>query len=164
MSVTSNDSFFIGVTDQGEILKSNDGFNWEVKDYNKEYSGYNKSCLFKKVIAANNRIFIIGRHEDNSPAVLFSSLGNVWTERSLIYNDDHGMVRFLENEPNGITYDPVRDQFILACNKGEIFILPSCTRCNASAVVSASDLYGINCTGNLLIVVGRDFTVNILNL
>lgn len=164
VSVTANDSFFIGITDKGEILTSKDGFNWKIRDYNKEYSGYNKYCIFKKVFAANNRIVIIGRHDDNSPAVLFSSLGNVWSERSLIYDDDHGMIRFLTNEPNAITYDPVRDQFILACDKGEIFSLPSCSRCNESAIISASDLYGIICTGNLLICVGQEFSVNILNL
>jgi len=164
VSVTSNDSFFMGVTDRGEILTSKDGFNWAIRDYNKEYSGYNKSCVFKKVLAANNRIVIIGRHNDNSSAVLFSSLGNVWAERSLVYDDDQGIMRFLTNEPNAITYDSVRDQFILACDKGEIFTLPSCSKCNESAKISASDLYAITCTGNILVSVGREFSVNILIL
>ncbi len=164
VSVTANDPFFIGITDIGEILTSKDGINWDIRDYNKEYSGYNKSCVLKKVLATNNRIVIIGKHNDNSPAVLFSSLGNVWTERTLIYEDDEGVMRFLTNEPNSITYDSVRDQFILACNKGQIFTLPSCTKCNESAIISDSDLYAIFCSGNLLICVGREFSVNILNL
>jgi hypothetical protein len=162
VSVASNDSFFLGITGNGEIIKSDDGFNWEIKDYNKEYSGYNKSCTFKKVIAAGNRIVIIGSHDDGTPAVLFSSLGNVWTERSLIYNDDHGMIQFLTNEPNDITYDLVHDQFILACDNGEIFSLPSCTKCNASVTISNYDLHAIICTDDLLLSAGEKFFINIM--
>jgi hypothetical protein len=162
VSVTANDSFFFGITDNGEIIRSNDGLNWEITDYNKEYSGYNKSCEFKKVIAAKNRIVIIGRHDDGSPAVLFSSLGNVWTERSLTYNDDNGMIRFLTNEPNDIAYDPVRDQFILACDNGEIFSLPSCTKCNASVTISNNDLYAIICRDDVLLSAGEEFFINIM--
>jgi hypothetical protein len=162
VSVTSNDSFFFGISGNGEIIKSDDGFNWEIKDYNKEYSGYNKSCTFKKVIATSNRIVIIGSHDDGTPAVLFSSLGNVWTERSLTYNDDHGMIRFLTNEPNDIAYDPVRDQFIVACDNGEIFSLPSCTKCNASVTVSNNNLYAIICTEDFLVSAGEEFFINIM--
>jgi len=162
LSLSANDSFCIGITDRGEIIRSNDGFNWEIRDYNKEYSGYNKSCIFKKVIAAKNRIVIIGRHDDGSPAVLFSSLGNVWTERSLIYNDDHGMIQFLTNEPNDITYDLVHDQFILACDNGEIFSLPSCTKCNESFTISDRDLFAIICTDDLLLSAGEGFTISII--
>jgi len=164
VSVTINDSFFIGITDIGEILTSKDGFNWKIKDYNKEYSGYNKSCVFKKVLSTNNRIVIIGKHYDNSPVVLFSSLGNVWTERSLVYEDDQGMIQFLKNEPNAITYDSVRDQFFLACAEGEIFNLPSCTKCNVSIKVSENDLLSIICENDLLLSVGEGFSINILRL
>jgi len=164
VSITANDSFFIGITDSGEIIKSSDGLNWGISDYNKVYSGYNKYCRFDKVLATMNRIAIIGSHDDGSPAVLFSSLGNVWTERSLTYNDSHGMIRFLTNKPNDLTYDPVRDQFILACDNGEIFILPSCTKCNESLTISTDDLYCIILTENQLLSIGEGFSVNILKL
>ena len=164
VSLSANDSFCIGITDSGEIIRSNDGLNWEITDYNKEYSGYNKSCIFKKVLAVKNRIVIIGRHDDGSPAVLFSSLGNVWTERPLTYHDNNGMIRILANKPNGITYDPTGDQFILACDKGEIFSLPSCTKCNTSSTVSSNDLNSILCTEDFLVSVGEEFSVNILKL
>ena len=162
VSITANDQFFFGITDSSEIIRSNDGFNWEITDYNKVYSGYNKYCIFKKVLTAKNRIVIIGRHDDGSPAVLFSSLGNVWTERSLTYNDDHGVIRFLTNEPNDITYDPVHDQFILACNNGEIFSLPSCTKCNLSVEVATNNLYAIICTDDFVLSAGEEFFINII--
>jgi hypothetical protein len=164
VSVTDNDSFFIGVTDRGEILISKDGFNWQIKDYNEEYSGYNKSCVFKKVLATNNRIVIIGRHDDNSPAVLFSTLGNVWVERTLVYDDDQGIMRFLTNEPNDIAYDPDRDQFILACDNGELLSLPSCTKCNTYTKISTNDLHAIIFTDNYLLIAGEDYSVSILRL
>jgi hypothetical protein len=164
VSVMANDSFCIGITDSGEIIRTYDGFNWEITDYNKKYSGYYKSCIFKKTLLTKNRIVIIGSHDDGSPAVLFSSLGNVWTERSLNYDDDHGMICILTNIPNDITYDPARDQFFLACDNGKIFSLPSCTKCNKSVTVTTNDLHAIICTDDLLLSAGEDFYVNILKL
>ena len=164
VSVAANDSFCIGVTDSGEIIRSYDGLNWEISDYNKEYSGYNKSCIFNKAFLTKNRIFIIGTHDDGTPAVLFSSLGNVWTERSLTYNDDHGMPRILSNKPNDLAYDQAGDQLFLACDNGEILSLPSCTKCNESVTISTNDIYGIILTENLLLSVGEGFSVNILRL
>ena len=164
VSITANDSFFFGITDNGKIIKSSDGLNWGITDYNEVYSGYNKSCRFDKVLATGDRIAIIGSHDDGSPAVLFSSLGNVWTERSLIYNDDHGMIRFLTNKPNDIIYDPDGDQFLLACDNGEIFSLPSCTKCNESVTISTDDLYAIILTENRLLSIGEEFSVNIIKL
>ncbi|MGA2406348.1 MAG: hypothetical protein ABSF81_06310 [Bacteroidales bacterium] len=162
VSVSANDSYWIGITDKGEIIRSYDGLNWEIKDYNKEYSGYNKACIFKKVLLTNNWIVIIGSHNDGLPAVLFSSLGNVWTERLLIYHDDQGIIRSLTNKPNGITYDPAGDQFILACDNGVLFSLPSCTKCNTLSTVSDKDLNAIICTEDFLISVGEGFSVNII--
>jgi hypothetical protein len=164
LSLSANDSFFFGISETGEILRSNDGLNWVIKDYNKEYSGYNKSCFFKKILAINNRIAITGIHEDGSPSVLFSTLGNVWTERSLIYNDDQGMIRYLTSSPNDITYDKTRDQFILACDNGEIFSLPSCTKCNAYAKISTENLNAAACTEDYLLIVGEEFSVSVVKL
>ena len=162
VSISANDSYWIGITDRGEIIRSYDGLNWEIKDYNKEYSGYNKSCIFKKVLLTENRIVIIGTHDDGSPAVLFSSLGNVWTERLLIYHDDQGIIRSLTNKPNGITYDHAGDQFILACDNGVLFSLPSCTKCNVYAKISTNNLSAINCTGDYLVVVGEEFSISVV--
>jgi hypothetical protein len=164
VSLSANDSFFFGISDKGEIIRSDDGLNWDVKDYNKEYSGYNKSCVFKKILTTKNRIVIIGAHEDGSPSVIFSTLGNVWTERSLFYNDDQGMIRYLTSKPNDIAYDPARDQFILACDNGELFSLPGCTKCNAYARVSNNNLTGIICDGDYLLIVGDDFAASVLRL
>lgn len=162
VSISANDSYWIGITDRGEIIRSFDGLNWEIKDYNKEYSGYNKSCIFKKVLLTENRIVIIGTHDDGSPAVLFSSLGNVWTERLLIYYDDQGIIRSLTNKPNGITYDPAGDQFILACDNGVLFSLPSCTKCNVYAKISTNNLCAIICTGDYLLIVGEEFSISVV--
>lgn len=164
LSVTANESYFFGITDYGEIIKSTDGFIWEITDYNKVYSGYNKSCIFRKVLLTENRIVIIGSHTDGSPAVLFSSLGNVWTERAMVYNDEHGEIRILNNKLNDITYDQARDQFFLACDKGEIFCLPSCSKCNISETVSGENINSIICTDDYLVSVGEGFFVNILKL
>lgn len=162
VSVAAGTSMFIAVTDEGEIIKSDDGLNWMVTDYNKEYSGYYKPCIFHEVLAAGSNIVICGRHTDGSPAVITSTLGNVWTERLLNYRDDHGNISFLTNCPNSVAYDKPRDQYILACDRGEIFSLPSCTKCNASAIISGSNLYAISCLDDMLFCGGEGFSVHVV--
>lgn len=159
ISFSANNSFFIGITDAGEIIKSFDGINWEIKDYNKDYAGYNRYTRFKKILAAQNSIVIIGIHDDGSPSILFSSLGNVWAERLPVYYDDQGMDSYLTNKPNGLTYDPGRDQFILACDDGELFSLQTCTKCNEYQKISENDLNAIIYVNNCLMIVGDEFSV-----
>lgn len=164
VSVTSNHSSCYGVSDHGEIISSIDGINWKILNFNKEYSGYYKPCFFNKALMSDNRIVLAGRHEDGTPVVMFSTMGNVWTERTLVYDDDQGVPTLLSNVPNDIAYDPAGDQFFIACDNGEILSLLSCTQCNESAKVSDNDLYGIICSEDLLVTVGNKFSVNVLNI
>ncbi len=162
VSVTAGESFYMAVTDKGEILRSDDGLKWHVTDYNEKYSGYNKPCVFNYILAGGNAIVICGMHHDGTPVVISSALGNVWAERILNYRDDHGVIRFMSNCPNSIAWDKVRDQHILACDNGEIFSLPSCIKCNASAIISGSDIHAIACHDDLLFCGGRGFTFNVI--
>jgi hypothetical protein len=164
ISLSANASYCFGVTDAGEIIRSNDGLNWSVTDYNKEYSGYNKPCIFNKILLIPNRFVIAGKHTDGTPAVLFSTMGNVWSERQLFYDDDQGMPQMLTSIPNDIAYDVQGDQFFIACDSGEILSLPSCSKCNVFAKISKNDLYGIICTGESLVTAGEGYAVNILNI
>lgn len=164
VSISANISLCYGVTDKSEIIKSSDGISWDVFNYNEQYAGFNKPCSFKDVLLTGDRIAIIGQHEDRSPVALFSSLGNVWTERSLNYTDDYGRIQMATNLPNDICYDITGDQFFIACENGEILILPSCTKCNESFTAAGKDLHGIKCSENRLIIVGDDYYVNSINL
>ena len=164
ISVSAGTSACFGVTDKGEIIRTSDAVNWDIFDYNLKYAGYNKPCSFKDVLLAGNRIAIIGEHEDGTPAVLFSSLGNLWTERALNYTDDNGVMGILTNLPNDISYDSIEDQFFIACANGEILSLPSCSKCNKLYTVTGKDLYGINNSENTLIIVGADYFVNTIKI
>jgi hypothetical protein len=164
VSISANISLCYGVTDKSEIIKSSDGISWDVFNYNEQYAGFNEPCSFKDVLLTGNRIAIIGQHEGRSPVALFSSLGNVWTERSLNYTDDYGRIQMATNLPNDICYDITGDQFFMACENGEILMLPSCTKCNKSFTATEKDLRGIKCTENNLIIVGDDYYVNSISL
>ena len=164
VSLSANNSFFMGVSDIGEIIKSFDGIHWNIQDYNNEYAGFNKNSTFKKVLAAQNSIVIIGTTDDGLTSILFSSLGTVWTERIPIYQDSQGVVTCLTSKPNGITYDPDRDQFILACDHGELLSLPPCSKCNKYAKISEIDLHGIIYFDNRLLIGGDEFSVFIQRL
>ena len=164
MSLSSNNSLIIGVTDIGEIIKSSNGTNWEVKDYNKEYAGYNEPAKFKKIIATKSSIVIIGTHDDGSPSILFSTLGNVWSERIPFYHDEHGMINYLTKKPNGITYDPLMDEFILACDNGELFSLPSCSKCNKFIKISDINFNTVIYVDDCLVIAGDNYSFFIQKL
>ena len=159
LSLSSNKAFFIGITDAGEIIKSSDGRTWEIQNYNTEYEGYNRFSKFSKVLAIENRIVIIGTHNDGTPSILFSSLGNVWTERVPIYYDDGGTARYLASKPNDVTYDMSEDQFIIACDNGELLSMPSCSKCNKYLKITKTNLNAITSANNSLIIAGNGFSV-----
>jgi hypothetical protein len=164
VSISAETSICYGVTNKGEIIKTNDAINWDIIDYNSKYAGYNKPCSFKNVLIAGKRIAVIGQHEDNSPVVLFSSLGNVWMERSLNYTNDQGIIHFVTNLPNNICYDAIENQFFLACDNGEVLSLPSCDKCNKSYIITEKNLQGIICSENILMIVGDDYYVNAIDI
>jgi hypothetical protein len=164
MSLAVASTIFIGVTDIGEIIKSPDGINWEVKNYNKEYAGFNEPARLKKIIATPNTLAIIGTHDDGSPSILFSTLGNVWSERVPIYHNEQGMICYLTKRPNGITYDPLMDEIILACDNGELFSLPSCSKCNKYLKIGETNFNAMIYDGNSLVIVGDNYFFRVQKL
>ncbi len=164
VSVSSNISECFGVTDEGEIIHSVDGINWDITNFNQVYSGYYKPCYFTKVLVTENRIAITGSHDDDSPVLMFSNQGRVWTERLLNYTDDKGDKGFLTAIPNDIMYDESGDYFYLACSNGKVIQLPSCTQCNKLARVSTEDLEGISSNGNTMMIVGGNFLIKDVSL
>lgn len=157
VSLSADETRCAGVTDEGEIIMSNDGLNWEIFDYNETYKGFTRPCRFRKVLTAGKRIVVAGVHDDNTPAVLFSTMGKVWTERLLNYTDVSGLTGFLQNLPNDLAYDPVEDQYLVACDNGEILTLPPCTKCNSLIRISSADLFAVTFADNFAIVAGSGF-------
>ncbi len=164
VSVSARESECFGVTDEGEIIHTTNGIKWEITDFNKAYAGYYKTSYFTKILVTENRIAIAGKHNDDSPVLLLSTQGNVWTERTLVYTDDQGYNNILEDSPNDIIYNESEDMFYLACNRGRVFQLPSCNHCNKLAIVSEESLMGISSNENILMIVGENFIIKNINL
>jgi hypothetical protein len=163
VSVSARVSECFGVTDKGEIIHSADGIDWDITDFNLVYAGYYKPCSFTAVLAVENRIAVAGIRDDDSPVLMFSNRGGVWTERPLNFTDDQGITDYLTGVPNDIFYDEREDQFYLACNDGKLLKLPSCSHCNKLAVLSVDDLEGISSFENTLMIVGGSFFIKALS-
>jgi len=157
LSARANDCF--GVTDKGEILRSTDGLQWSVLDFNAYYAGYYKPCSFSGVLALEHQIAAVGQHEDGTPVLVLSTEGNIWTERSLTYTDEEGRGASLTELPASMAYDAVEDQLFLVCNKGKIMKVPACSHCNKLLMVSGTDLTGLANKGEQWLVVGAGFQV-----
>jgi hypothetical protein len=162
LSATKADCY--GVTDQGEIIHSTDGVNWTIFDFNESYAGYYKSCHFTRVLITENRIAVAGKHDDGTPALLFSTQGNVWTERVLNYTDEKGIASSLEDIPYDLFYDSSEDQFILCCSKGTLITIPACSHCNKLFVYSTEDLKAISGNGKTVMIVGDHYYIKAINV
>jgi hypothetical protein len=167
VSISSNTLNCYGVTDKGEIIHSKDGLNWTIFDFNEVYDGYYKASSFEKVLVTPKQIAVIGKNVDGLPVLIFSSAGNVWSERPLTFNDEQGFNAQLSEIPNDIYYDSLNDQFILLCTNGMIMTIPSCSHCNKLYKVTDKNLRGISGNEHALILVGDDnfiMTINADNL
>jgi hypothetical protein len=164
VSVSAIKSDCYGVTNEGEIIHTTDGINWDILDFNRAYAGYYKPCCFTRILATENRIAVAGIRNDGSPVFMFSSQGKVWTERPLNYKDEQGLPGLLEDSPNDMFYDNAGDQFFLVCSNGKLMKLPSCSQCNKLAVISEEDLEGISFKENTIMIVGENFFVKALKL
>ena len=163
VSLSARSSDCYGVTDAGEIIHTADGIQWDIFDFNGIYAGYYKPCLFTKILATENQIAVIGKHDDGSPVLLFSTRGNVWTERTLEYTNDQVRTASLEDIPYDLFYDSREDLFILCCSKGKVMTIPSCSHCNQLMTYSAENLRGIAGVGNVLIMVGDNYYLKVIH-
>ena len=163
VSVSASFSDCYGVTNEGEIIHSKNGIDWNILNFNALYAGYYKPCNFTKVLVTDNRVAVAGVKNDGSPTLFFSSQGNVWTERTLNYTDEQGMSALLEFVPYDIFYDISKDQFLLACSKGKIMTIPSCSHCNKLFTVSTEDIMGIAGDENSIMIVGKDLFIKALD-
>ena len=164
VSLSAGKTACYGVTDAGEIIHSSDGIIWNIFDFNEFYSGYYSPCRFNRILVTEDRIAVAGIRDDGSPVMMFSSGGNVWTERKLNNRDERGIEGPLPDPPCEIYYDPREEQFFLACGKGMLMKLMSCEHCNDLAVITEEDLTGISGNENTLMVVGSNFFIEALNI
>ena len=162
VSVSARNSDCFGVTDQGEIIHTTDGTHWDVFDFNRIYKGFYKPCVFTSILATEKGIAVAGIYEDGSPVYLSSTLGNVWSERPLVYKDQQGMEQLLTGRPTGIFYDDLHDLFYLVCKEGKLMKLPSCSHCNELVELSSENLSGISGTNEMLMVVGEGFFIKVI--
>ncbi len=163
VSLSARPADCYGVTDAGEIIRTRDGMNWDVLDFNQKYSGFYGTCYFRKVLVTENRIAVAGVRDDGLAVLFFSHLGGVWTERSLSYTDNLGKTNYLTNAPNDILYDKLEDEFFLACDEGKLIRLLSCTQCNILIILSGDDLEAITGNGGNLVITGENFFLQTMN-
>lgn len=163
VSLSSGIKDCYGVTDHGEIIHTIDGLNWTVFDFNSVYKGFYKACAFIKVEVAPKQIAVIGINEDNHPVLLFSSKGNVWTERILDYTDENGAHHLLSDIPTDIFYNTANDQFILTLANGRLITLPSCSHCQKYYKISNEDFNAIAANLSKIMIVGSNKYIKIIN-
>lgn len=162
VSLSANESVCFGVTDKGEIFHSKNGKDWTVFDYNEFYKGYYQTCRFIRVLVTSNRIAVLGKQADGSPALLFSSEGSVWTQRTLNYTDEEGIQGMLDVQPNNLLYREDTDEFLLCCNAGKILVVPACSHCNKLYKIVSADLNAIAENLRTMVMVGGNNTIKVI--
>jgi hypothetical protein len=164
VSLSANASECYGVTDAGEIIRSKDGIQWNITDFNAQYAGYYKPCAFTRVLAVDGRIAIAGKREDGAPVLFFSTQGNVWTDRKLDYSDDERQMNSPTEILNDIYYYYPEDLYFLACNNGIMMQIPSCSHCNKLIPIGTDDLRCMAFNGNVLLFAGSNYCIKAVDM
>lgn len=147
------DGFRWAVTDAGEILRSADGSDWTVLDFNAEYAGYYPRMDFRAVAAGGGSVMVAGLDADGHLAVFTSSRGTVWSARSLEYREG-GELQVLDVTPCSLSYDPLRDSFFLCGTRGTLFEMPGCSHCNRLSRFPVDTLYARIPSGYTALLLG----------
>lgn len=125
------------VSDSSEIISINRALIGKVFDFNGQYADYYGKIRLIDIAAGPASLCIAAVREDGKPAAYTSSKGTVWSERELNYAVN-GKWYMFEKVPHSITYEELSDSFVLICEDGDMFHLPSCSHCNY--LVSATSL------------------------
>jgi hypothetical protein len=131
-ALSATDDLCYGVTDAGEIVRTADGMNWSVFDFNAHYAGYYPACRFTCVcVTTDGQVAVAGVTTDSGTPVMYLSMqNNVWSERPLTYTDANGFLATLAEQPLSLHYNPDRTTFLLRCTHRKLMVLPPCSHCN----------------------------------
>lgn len=129
IGLDAGDEICYAVSDSSEIVSLNLALIGKVFDFNGEYSGYYGNLRIIDIATGPASVCIAAEREDGSPAAFVSGKGSVWSERELNYRSE-GIWRQFEKIPLSVTYEEDSDSFVLICNEGWRFHLPSCSHCN----------------------------------
>ena len=117
------------ISDSSEIVSVNLALIGKIFDFNAEYAPYYGNHHIIDIAVGPASIFIATVREDGKPAAFTSTMGSVWSERELDYAIN-GRWYMFEKIPHRITYEEHSDTFVLICEDGDEFHLPSCSHCN----------------------------------
>jgi hypothetical protein len=155
VSVSAGARGCYGVTDRGEIIRSEDLETWEITDFNALYAGYYPPRGFTAVCVTDHQVAVAG-DSDERAVLSLSTDGRVWAERSLDYTDPQGMPAMLSETPRAIIYEAEWDRFLLACDDGVVMSVPACSHCNALfQMPTRSNLTALAGSGGRVLAVGE---------
>ena len=162
-SLSSNEFYCYGVTDQGEIFNTSDGESWTVFDFNEIYKGYYPVCTFNKILLTPKQIALVGENIGGEPVMYLSSKGKVWIDRPLIYTDEEGFKDNLDEVPRDIFYDTTHDQYLLLLGQGRLMTIPSCSHCQQLYKVTEIEIQAISGNNRSIILVGENDYIKLIN-
>lgn len=117
------------LSDCSEIISLNLALQGKIFDFNANYSEYYGTVSLIDIACGSLSVCVGAIKENGLPTAFTSSKGNVWSERELNYAVN-GIWHIFEKVPHSITYEELSDNFVLHCEDGTEFHLPSCSHCN----------------------------------
>lgn len=136
---------YYAVSSDGKIYSSKNGTDWKCFDFNDYYKGFYEPCSFIGVAVAYDRVAVLGvegggfaslqknEGEVAIPAktVLYiSTKGNIWALRELKYKGDNNEFLYYNGKALGVSYDEMKDEFIVLFEGNVMMTIPSCSHCN----------------------------------
>ena len=153
--LAATDKRLVGVTSRGETFTTADGDTYTVVSCSPTAA---EAVSFSALGVGDHMFYASGTRADGTPVVMTTIYGGVWSERPLDYIDGAGY------DPRGLTVRGMAwdgGQMMLACNDGQVLMLPDCTKCNHLETVATAALTDTSYNGGKLAAVGEswDFSV-----
>lgn len=164
VAIASDNQCVVVVSEETDILTSEDGETWQHQNYNEKYEGLANTYGFRRAVGAGGTFFLLGYYLDdpNIPAVLYSENGEVIMEKALL--EINGEVPTGEKPIvlNDLGVDV--DQLYSPCEDGSVLTITSCVVCNElRQLAQAPRLTSIAMTEQSVLVAGDDYYFTILD-
>lgn len=128
-SIDAGEDICYAVSDSSEIISINRALVGKVFDFNGQYEEYYGKIRLIDIAVGPASLCVAAIREGGKPTAYTSTKGTVWSERELNYAIN-GRWYIFEKVPHSIDYEELSDSFVLICEDGDAFHLPSCSHCN----------------------------------
>ena len=164
VSLTATGRRIVAVTAETDVYSSEDGENWDYRNFNEFYTGRYPACVFTGAAGNGDTFYVYGSQADNPglPMILLSETGQAWTQKELTKINDEPVTGEEGIVIHGIAFNV--DQIVGVLDGGRILSITECSVCNEQMQLDEQkDLRAAAVQEAGVLVCGEDFYSHVVD-